>query len=83
MVYYDKDRIDRCAAVIITVVIVFMLVVPIYLEYHIVVQYRDLASGRENAICMGILVVFTLMFSAIVSCFTKARRHELLGASAA
>ena len=39
--------------------------------------------GRTNAICIGVLLIGTLAFSAAVSLFTSARRHEILAASAA
>ncbi|RFU26608.1 hypothetical protein B7463_g9724, partial [Scytalidium lignicola] len=40
-------------------------------------------ANTSNAICMGILLVATLLFSAALALFTKAKRHELLGAAAA
>ena len=63
--------------------IVVMLIVPIYLEYHIVVSDHGLISGRQTAICIGVLLVFTLAFAAMMSCFTKAKRHEIFAAAAA
>jgi len=32
---------------------------------------------------IGVLLVFTLVFSAVLSLFTKAKRHEIFGAAAA
>jgi hypothetical protein len=63
--------------------IVIMLIVPIYLEYHIIVSDHGLISGRQTAICIGIMLVFTLTFAAMMSWFTKAKRHEILAAAAA
>lgn len=63
--------------------IVFMLILPIYLLYHLVKHSAGAMSAHENAMYMGILLVFTLVFAAIMSFFTKARRHEILGAAAA
>jgi hypothetical protein len=60
-----------------------MLIVPIYLEYHVITSSHGFINGRETAICIGILLVFTLAFAAIMSCFTNAKRHEVLGAAAA
>jgi hypothetical protein len=40
-------------------------------------------ANTSNAICMGILLVATLLFSGALALFTKAKRHELLGAAAA
>jgi drug/metabolite transporter superfamily protein YnfA len=60
--------------------ILILLVVPIYVLYHTI---NDVASGHSYAICIGVLVVFTLAFSAVLSLFTRARRHEILAAAAA
>lgn len=63
--------------------IVFMLVVPTYLEYHVIVSNHGFINGRETAICIGILLVFTCTFAAIMSGCTRAKRHEILGGVAA
>lgn len=60
-----------------------MLVLPIYLLYHLVEQNEGQMTPKANATYMGILLIFTLAFAAIMSCFTKARRAEVLGAAAA
>ncbi len=60
--------------------ILVLLVVPIYALYKASSGVNNTAS---NATCIGILLVATLVFSAVLSLFTKARRHEILGASAA
>jgi hypothetical protein len=39
--------------------------------------------NRETFNAVGVLIVFTLLFSAAMSCLTKAARHELFAASAA
>ncbi|KAF1986968.1 hypothetical protein K402DRAFT_331180, partial [Aulographum hederae CBS 113979] len=79
-VYYDRTRIDRLVVCIITFMILVLLVVPIYILYHLV---NDIASARAYGICIGVLLIFTLAFSAVLSLFTRARRHEILGAAAA
>jgi UDP-N-acetylmuramyl pentapeptide phosphotransferase/UDP-N-acetylglucosamine-1-phosphate transferase len=85
-VYYTRGRIDVCASVIIILVIAALLVIPIYLLYRLVSVSSD--SNRVydkdgTATCIGILLVFTLLFSAVLSVFTRAKRHEILGAAAA
>jgi hypothetical protein len=40
-------------------------------------------GGTSTFDAIGILVVFTLLFSAAMSILTKAARHELFAASAA
>jgi hypothetical protein len=39
--------------------------------------------NRETFNAVGVLIVFTLLFSAAMSLLTKAARHELFAASAA
>ena len=48
-------------------------------------MYRLTNIGQRNSTfdAMGVLVVFTLLFSAAMSLLTKAQRHELFAASAA
>jgi hypothetical protein len=85
--YYTRERINVCASLVIMMVIIALLIIPIYLLYSLVK-----ASSKANeqfldqdgtATCMGILLVFTLLFSAILSVFTRAKRHEILGSAAA
>lgn len=62
--------------------VLVLLVVPIYLLYHLINEVEE-ADGRIYAICMGILLVSTLAFSAVLCLFTRAKRHENLAAAAA
>lgn len=57
--------------------------IPIYLLYHLITEHDGVFNGKVTAICIGILLISTLAFSAALSLFTKARRHEILGAAAA
>lgn len=79
-VYYTRERIERVAISIIILAILTLLIIPIYLLYHLV---ANIGTSRSYAICIGVLLVFTLAFSAVLSLFTKAKRHEILGAAAA
>jgi hypothetical protein len=67
-VYYTRERIERLVVVIITSMILTLLIVPIYLLYHLT---RGVVTTRSNAICIGILLIFTLLFSACISLFTS------------
>lgn len=60
--------------------VMVLLGVPIYVLYHLV---SDVGTNRAYAICIGILLIFTLTFSAMLSLFTRAKRHEIFGAAAA
>jgi hypothetical protein len=66
--------------------ILFLLIIPIYVLWHLAGELEDShASGHASAsaVTIGVLLVFTLIFSAVLSLFTRARRHEILGAAAA
>ena len=79
-VYYDRSRINAFINTLITLIILLLLIVPIYILYRLI---RDVNTGRAYAICIGVLLVSTLAFSAVLSLFTRARRHESLAAAAA
>ncbi|KAL8818524.1 MAG: hypothetical protein Q9223_002866 [Gallowayella weberi] len=79
--YYTKRRVDRLVTLIIGGLMLLLLVVPTYALYRVTTNMEG--ASATNATCIGILLVATLMFSAILSLFTKAKRHEILGASAA
>lgn len=78
--YFSKNRIDYVVTSLITLWILILLIVPIYGLFKV---SSEVNNPRSDATCIGVLVVATLVFSAIVSLFTKAKRHEILGASAA
>ncbi|KAI4681044.1 uncharacterized protein J4E88_005549 [Alternaria novae-zelandiae] len=77
--YYSHSRIEKLVGLIITLIIFVLLVLPV------VAMYKLTSVGDRNSTfdAVGILVVFTLLFSAAMSLVTKAKRHELFGASAA
>jgi hypothetical protein len=79
-VYYCRARITRLANSIILSMVFSLLIVPIYTLYHLV---NDVHTDRAYTVCMGVLVVSTLAFSAVLSLFTRAKRHEILTAAAA
>ncbi|KAK4540333.1 hypothetical protein LTR36_009290, partial [Oleoguttula mirabilis] len=82
-VYYSRERINLVASCVITIMILALLIVPIYLLYHLINAHDGVFSSRATAQCIGILLVFTLAFSAVLSLFTRAKRHEILGAATA
>lgn len=77
--YYDAKRVETLVAVIITTVIFVLLVLPVFAMYRLT-SFGDRSSTFD---AIGVLVVFTLLFSAAMSLLTQAKRHELFGASAA
>ena len=62
-----------------TLMILILFIVPIYILYHLVSH----GTERAAAFSIGVLVAFTLAFSAVLSLFTRAKRHEILAAAAA
>lgn len=76
--YYSASRIEKLVGVIITALIFILLVLPVTAMYELT------CIGNRNSTfdAVGILVVFTLLFSAAMSILTKAKRHELFAASA-
>jgi len=78
--YFTRSRIDRLVLTIITGMILMLLIVPVYILYHLV---EKTGNKTTDAKCIGTLLIFTLLFSAALSLFTRAKRHEILGAAAA
>ncbi|KAK8253766.1 hypothetical protein IWZ00DRAFT_502061 [Phyllosticta capitalensis] len=71
---YSKHRIDTFARILITIVAVALLMAPV------VVLFMQDESGTVKIL---VILAFTLVFSAALSVFTKARRHEVFAATAA
>ncbi|TID27266.1 hypothetical protein E6O75_ATG00033 [Venturia nashicola] len=80
MYYYSASRVESFVGLIITSIIFVLLVLPVIVMYKLT-SYGQGEHGTFRAI--GVLVVFTLLFSAAMSMLTKARRHELFAAAAA
>lgn len=78
--YYKRGRVDVLVGLIITGIIFVLLVLPVVAMYRLTTLG---ASSNPTFSAIGVLVVFTLLFSAAMSLLTKARRHELFAASAA
>ena len=78
--YYTRSRVDRLIGLLITSIIFILLVLPVIAVYKLT---EVGAKPQSTFKAVGVLVVFTLLFSAAISLLTKARRHELFAASAA
>ncbi|KAF2815129.1 uncharacterized protein BDZ99DRAFT_378427 [Mytilinidion resinicola] len=77
--FYSSSRVDKFVGILITFVIFVLLVLPIMAMYRLTTP----SSPRSVVDAVGVLIVFTLLFSAAMSMLTKAARHELFAASAA
>ncbi|KAL9040211.1 MAG: hypothetical protein Q9214_004579 [Letrouitia sp. 1 TL-2023] len=71
---YSKYRIDVLARLILTIVSVVLLMAPTAVLF--------LMDGH-GILKILIIMLFTLLFSAALSVFTKAKRHEMFAATAA
>jgi magnesium-transporting ATPase (P-type) len=96
--FYSSSRIDKLVNILITFVIFCLLVIPVITMFQLTNTSSHVnvdASGntttmsnadiynRDTVNAVGVLIVFTLLFSAAMSLLTKAARHELFAASAA
>jgi amino acid permease len=77
--YVSPSRVDTLVGLIITVMIFILLVLPVVAMYEL----TSIGKADSTIKAVGVLVVFTLLFSAAMSFVTKAKRHELFAASAA
>lgn len=96
--FYSSSRIDRLVNILITFVIFILLVIPVVTLYRLTSTSNLPGADSSNATvptsavedynrdtfnAVGVLIVFTLLFSAAMSLLTRAARHELFAASAA
>ena len=72
-------QVEAFVGMLITVFIFILLVLPVIVMYNL----SKAGESTTTFKAVGVLVVFTLLFSAAMSMLTKARRHELFAASAA
>ena len=69
----SKHRIDLLVRLILTVSVVALLVGPSAVLFLV---------PEHSTLKICLILVFTLLFSAAISAFTKAKRHEMLAATA-
>ncbi|KAK6822850.1 hypothetical protein PG987_014395 [Apiospora arundinis] len=77
--YYSKTRKDCFNTAILCLVLISLLVLPILVLYKVL---NDHPTEKSYTVSIGVLLVFVLVFSAVLSLFTKARRHEIFAAAA-
>lgn len=70
---------DNVVTTIIIFVVLILLVLPVYGLSSI---STAVPADKATALCMVTLVVATFLFSVLLLCFTKAKRHEVLATSA-
>ena len=77
--YFSRSRINFFVTLVITFLILVLLVAPIGVLFYLSISA---AGGAGDILIIGVLLICTLVFSCALSLFTKAKRHELLAASA-
>lgn len=86
-IYFTWERINACVSVIMLMGVIALLIIPVSLLYTLEntsSKADEQSLGRDTTgTCIGILLVFTLLFSVTLSVFTGAKRHEILGAATA
>jgi len=75
-VLYTKERIDYLVTFIFTVMIMALLILLVYTLWHL---GGEAQTQKTTAITLAVLLVFSLMFLRILSFFTRAKRHDVLG----
>ena len=76
--YYDRTRISTFVTMIITVAVLILLMIPVWLLYKASVDRTISKTPQIIVLVFG----FTMIISTAVSAFTKAKRHEIVVASA-
>lgn len=77
--YYSKSRKDCFNTTILCLVLISLLVLPVLVLYKLL---NDHPTERLYTVSIGVMIVFVLVFSAVLSLFTKAKRHEIFAAAA-
>jgi hypothetical protein len=68
---------------IITIILLIILALPIVPMYFLYYLTKGVDSRGSNSLCITVLLIFPLSFSAYLSLFTTAKRHKFLAAAAA
>ncbi|KAM3066685.1 hypothetical protein ACMFMG_002395 [Clarireedia jacksonii] len=77
--YYSKPRKDVFVTSLLVLILLLLLILPVFILYRLTAHHN---LDITYTVSIGVLLVFTLIFSAVLSLFTQARRHEIFGAAA-
>ena len=80
MYYYSTSRVESFVGALISVMVMILMVIPVWIMCKLTASGTGLPQEYK---AVGVWLVFTLLFSMIISLLTKARRHELFAAAAA
>lgn len=77
--YYSKSRKDYLNTTVLCLVLLSLLVLPIYVLYRLL---KTNPNDKSYTVSIGVMIIFMLLFSGVLSLFTKAKRHEIFAAAA-
>lgn len=77
--YFSKSRKDTFVTSLLVLVLILLLILPVFLLYRLSEQHN---LDITYTVSIGVLLIFTLVFSAVMSLFTQAKRHEIFAAAA-
>ncbi|KAF7872143.1 hypothetical protein EAF04_003068 [Stromatinia cepivora] len=77
--YYSKSRKDTFVTSLLVLVLLLLLILPVFVLYRLTDHHN---LDITYTVSIGVLLIFTLLFSAVLSLFTQAKRHEIFGAAA-
>ncbi|KAF7880403.1 uncharacterized protein EAF02_007249 [Botrytis sinoallii] len=77
--FYSKSRKDIFVTSLLVLMLLLLLILPVFLLYRLT-EHHNL--DVTYTVSIGVLLIFTLLFSAVLSLFTQAKRHEIFGAAA-
>ncbi|THV49563.1 hypothetical protein BGAL_0189g00160 [Botrytis galanthina] len=80
IVLFNPDRVNAIVSAILLVTVLTLLIVPVYILWYL---NHISTSSSFIGVVITVLLVFTFIFSAVLSLFTRAKRHEVLAAAAA
>lgn len=82
LILHDRNRIDLLVSGINMCIIVALLILPVYTLWFFT---TPLKPGRtySTKLIIGVLAVFTMVFSGVLLLFTSAKRSEILASAAA
>lgn len=76
----SPERVHMVVTSIVLTTVLLLLIVPVFLLWFI----STLNTSKPLiGILIALLLIFTLIFSGVLSAFTRARRHEIIAAAAA
>ncbi|KAF7944035.1 hypothetical protein EAE96_010445 [Botrytis aclada] len=77
----DPDRVNAIASLVLLTTVLALFVIPVCIIWYLC--QKSILSSANIGMILAILLPFTVVFSAVISLFTRAKRHEVLAAATA